>query len=59
MKTTHTHIHIDFKYTCPYCKTREIKKKTCGDPVCQLRHHQATMIHWWKTKGKVYNGRRK
>lgn len=28
-----------YQKACPYCKTRPVKIKTCGNFVCQYKHH--------------------
>lgn len=42
MNIIHHHIEITkttYQKACPYCKKRPIKRKTCGNPKCQYKHH--------------------
>jgi hypothetical protein len=32
---------------CPICKLRPLRRKTCGDPVCQYRHHLLVCRGYW------------
>ena len=52
-------IEVSYIQVCPYCKTKKIIKKTCGDVPCQYKHHTTNMTNWWKKNGKLYNGKRK
>lgn len=45
-------IDVEFnrKEMCPYCLKRETKKRTCGRPECQYKHHICTMRNRRMTK---------
>jgi hypothetical protein len=52
-------LEVNLVRVCPYCKKRILKKKTCGNPLCQFEHHKKLMSGWWKGPGKIYNGKRR
>lgn len=40
-------LEVNLIQLCPYCQERKIKKKTCGDPVCQYHHHIKVLRDYW------------
>jgi hypothetical protein len=55
IRVTHTRVEITkttYKRACPYCKKRPLKKKTCGNHICQYQHHIITMRKIRKTTRK-------
>lgn len=44
LKHTRTEITIvKYQRACPYCKTRPMRKRTCGHRDCQYAHHIQSM----------------
>lgn len=42
-------LDVEYVQLCPYCKKRKIKKKTCGHPECQFKHHIKLLRERWDT----------
>ncbi|MBU1051085.1 MAG: hypothetical protein KJ718_00835 [Nanoarchaeota archaeon] len=41
-------LEVEFIRVCPYCgKMAKNKRKTCGRPLCQYKHHLKSVRDYW------------